>query len=193
MTTLDTSETNVASLYERAAAGTRRYLSSVKTDQWGDPTPCDDWDVRTLVNHLVGGAGGVKTTFEGAAPQSSAGVDLLGDDPLRSFDDAVAGAVGALSAPRALSKTLQTRVGETPATNFAFARMQEMLIHGWDLAVALGQDATLDEELVEAAYVRALENRARYRAGTAFGPAEITPSDEATTQSKLLGILGHKG
>ena len=67
-----------------------------------------------------------------------------------------------------------------------------MLVHGWDLAKAIGAETTLDAELMDVSYARALRNRDRLRAGgsTAWGGAEADAPDESNTQTKYLAILG---
>ena len=67
-----------------------------------------------------------------------------------------------------------------------------MLVHGWDLAVALGADTAMDSELVEMSYARAVRNRERLRTGgsTAWGESEADASEDADTQTRYLAILG---
>jgi hypothetical protein len=67
-----------------------------------------------------------------------------------------------------------------------------MLVHGWDLATAIGQDTTMDQELLDVSYARTQRNRERMRAGgsTAWGQGEAEVSDSAGLQARYLGILG---
>jgi len=46
---------DIAEVHAQALDATRVYVAGVREDQWSDSTPCEDWDVRTLVNHLVTG------------------------------------------------------------------------------------------------------------------------------------------
>ena len=89
MTTPHDTQPDTGALYEEAAAGTRRYIAGLRADQWDNATPCDDWNVRQVVNHIVGTARNAKNLLEGEEYLVSAGVDLLGDDPLGAFDRAV--------------------------------------------------------------------------------------------------------
>ncbi len=44
--------TDLKVLFRRAADGFGRHVHAIGDDQWHDPTPCTDWDVRVLVNHV---------------------------------------------------------------------------------------------------------------------------------------------
>ena len=189
MTTQTSPEADAPRLYEKAVTKTRAYVAAVRPDQWDSATPCTDWTVRQLVSHMVSSARNVKSVMDGNGPQNW-GANVLGDDPLAAFDDAKATAVAALQAPSAMDRIVTTRQGERPAVDYAIGQLQEMLVHGWDLAKATGQDTAMDAELVEVGYARALRNRDRLRSGTAWGEREAAVPDDADFQTKYLGILG---
>ena len=189
MTTQTDPGADAPRLYERAVTHTREYIAAVRPDQWDDATPCTEWNVRQLVNHMVSTTRNVKSIMEGNGPQNW-GDDVLGDDPLAAFDAARTQALTAVKALGAMARTVTTRQGERPAADYAIGQLQEMLVHGWDLAKATGQDTAMDPELVEVGYARAVRNRDRLRSGTAWGESEATVTDGADLQTKYLGILG---
>lgn len=119
----------------------------------------------------------VKSILEGNGPQNW-GDNVLGDDPLAAFDQARTDALAAVRAPGAMAHTVTTRQGERPAVDYAIGQLQEMLVHGWDLAKATGQDTAMDPELVEVGYARAL---APYGIGT--GCAAAPPGARARPPS----------
>jgi uncharacterized protein (TIGR03086 family) len=190
MTTQANAEANAPRYYLTATANTRRLLAAVDTDQWEASTPCSDWNVRQLVNHMVSGVLNVASIMKGDGPQNLG--EVLGDDALGAFDGACKAATQAFSGPGAMGKMVQTRRGEQMAGEYALGQVQEMLVHGWDLAVATGADTTMDSELLDVSYARALRNRDRLRTGgsTAWGDAEASASDGADTQTQYLAVLG---
>lgn len=189
MTTQTDPQADAPRLYEKAVTHTREYIAAVRPDQWDDATPCTEWNVRELVSHMVSTTRNVKSIMEGNGPQNWGG-NVLGDDPLAAFDEARTGALAAVKATGAMARTVTTRQGERPAADYAIGQLQEMLVHGWDLAKATGQDTAMDPVLVEAGYARALRNRERLRSGTAWGESEAAVADGADLQTKYLGILG---
>src|SRR5215210_5512399 len=130
-------------LYDRASTWA---LDRVKgaTDRLDDPTPCDKWDVRTLLNHMLdtqhyflGAARG-----EDASPPAPEPPDVLSEDPVADFETTQAQMLEVFGERGVIEKT-------GPALGIAFA---DQLLHGWDLAMATGQDAKMPAGLPEAAY-----------------------------------------
>jgi uncharacterized protein (TIGR03086 family) len=167
-------------LYERASTWTASRVAGA-TGKLDAPTPCDDWDVATLMNHMldteryfVGAARG-----EDASPPSPNPPGLLSEDPVADFHAAQDEILNAYRAPGVIEKT-------GPSLGIAFS---DQLLHGWDLARATGQDATMPEGLPEAAY-QMIHGRFTddQRAGV-FKPEVKVPVD-ASAQDKLLAYTG---
>jgi uncharacterized protein (TIGR03086 family) len=167
-------------------------VRAVGDDQWELPTPCSDWNVRQLVNHLVyenrwtvplmGGStiAEVGDRYEG---------DLLGDDPKGAWAESSADAVAAVQADGAMERTVDLSSGPTPASEYVSQLYADHLIHAWDLARAVGADERLDPELVDAcaAWFASMEDI--YRSIGAIGPrAETAPGADA--QTTLLAAFG---
>jgi uncharacterized protein (TIGR03086 family) len=190
MTTQADAEANAPMYYQKATANARRLVAGVNPDQWDGSTPCADWNVKQLVNHMVSGALNVASIMGGDGPQNLG--DVLGNDPIKAFDAACKTAFAAFSEPGAMGKMVQTRRGEQLAGDYALGQVQEALAHGWDLAVAIDADTAMDAELMDVSYARALRSRERLRTGgsTAWGKSEANPPENADTQTKYLAILG---
>ncbi len=78
-------------LYHRTVEAWADRVNAVDPGQWDDPTPCRDWTVRDLVNHVVGEDAWTVPLVEGktiADVGSTLDGDLLGDDPVRAALDA---------------------------------------------------------------------------------------------------------
>jgi uncharacterized protein (TIGR03086 family) len=182
---------DVRRLFRRAAADFGRRVHDVKHDQWSSPTPCTDWDVRALVNHLVYELRWTVPLFEGrtvAEVGRRFDGDLLGDDPVAAWDEAAREALAVVEAGGAMERTVHVSFGDIPGSEYTTQLFTDLLIHGWDLARGAGQDERLDPELV-AASARWFRNaESGYRAAGAIGPrVEVADGD---AQARLLGAFG---
>jgi uncharacterized protein (TIGR03086 family) len=184
--------TDQAELHRRAVAEFDARVQAVSDDQWVLQTPCSDWNVRQLVNHLVyenrwtaplmtgSTLAEVGDRFEG---------DLLGDRPKEAWDESAREAVAAVGADGALERRVHLSSGLSPAGEYVMQLFADHLIHAWDLATAIGADQRLDPELVDAcaAWFAAWEDR--YRRGGSIGPRPELPSG-ADPQARLLAAFG---
>jgi uncharacterized protein (TIGR03086 family) len=181
-------------LHDRALQATGRLVAAIEDDQWGDPTPCDDWDVRFLTNHVVSGNWWVEELAAGRTIEEVGDRldgDVLGDDPARAYDDSARAAAAAFRAPGAMERPMAVSYGPVPGEVYAGHRLIDVLIHGWDLAVATGQDRTLDPELVAACW-RVVEPQQELLAGSGAFGTNVTVPDDADLQTRLLAALGRE-
>jgi uncharacterized protein (TIGR03086 family) len=167
-------------LYGRASEWT---LSKVvgAVDKLDATTPCDEWDVRKLMNHMletqqyfVGAARG-----NDASPPSPHPPELLGDDPVADFEHARADTLNTFGEEGVIEQT-------GLSLGIAFS---DQLLHGWDLAQATGQDATMPEGLAEAAY-EVIHGRFTDEQRKGVFKPEVTVAPNASAQDKLLGYTG---
>ncbi|MER7846099.1 TIGR03086 family metal-binding protein [Kitasatospora sp. NPDC096077] len=175
---------------ERAAATTGVVIAGIGAEQWKLPTPCAEWDVTALVNHLVGGIGRYVGQLTGTDPGKAPGGDWLGDDPVAAYRAAAAADLAAWRRPGALDRTLAVAIGELPGEFAATVHLTELAVHGADLAVATGQENLLDPELLAGllAAIRELGVEP-YRVPGVFGPEALVPED-APVHLRLLAHLG---
>lgn len=116
-------------------------------DKWDASTPCTEWNVRELVNHMAGTTKAM--TASASRSQPGEGDDHLGDDPVGSFAAAAAGASAAWRADGALDGNVQIPF-EMPAAVALSINVLDLGTHVWDLATATGQDHGLSAEAVAA-------------------------------------------
>ncbi|MFI9379898.1 TIGR03086 family metal-binding protein [Kutzneria sp. NPDC052558] len=136
--------------YLTAAAGFEARLRAIGEQQWTDPTPCAEWNVRQLVNHVVTGdhLNVILLTDPEAAAEfrQTRDVDRLGDDPVKAFAESSRLCAEAFTAhPDA---ELAFPRGPITTDRAVDLRATDVLVHTWDLARAIGADETLDAELV---------------------------------------------
>jgi uncharacterized protein (TIGR03086 family) len=181
---------------ERALAVGRDTLARVQPGQYGDPTPCAAWDVRSLVNHLVGATYWFAEAVEsGVAPaEDQVLADFTADDPLAAFDAGAARAVAAFGAPGALGRVVHLPFGDMPASVFLALAVNDIFTHSWDVAKATGQPTDLAPDL--AAELLAIvkmavgpEFRGPEGSGAPFGP-EVPVSPSAPPADQLAAFLG---
>lgn len=184
--------TTIADWHTRALDGTGRIVAAIPADRWQAATPCPEWDVRGLVNHLVSGNCwaaelGAGATIEGVGDRLDG--DRLGAEPVAAYTASARAASDVFHRPAALDAPCAVSYGPVPGSVYAGHRFIDVLIHGWDLAIATGQDAMLDDDLVEACRQIAEPQAELLRASGAFGK-EVTAPPDATAQARLLALLG---
>src|SRR5262245_27044011 len=121
-------------LMSRADDGFVQRIALVRTDQWTAPTPCTEWDVRALVNHVVGAKHRYTMLLHGAATdevEATRAVDHLGDDPVASFAAAAAGLQAAFGEPGALARTAHHRTGERTGAQLLGMQVLDIAVHTW--------------------------------------------------------------
>lgn len=166
-------------LFDRASAWTSEKIRGA-----GDlsaKTACDEWDARTVVNHLIDGARFFERSAKGeqADMPSPTPPDLAGDDPVASYDRARQATLAAFREPGALEKA-------GPLVGIAFA---DHLIHGWDLATGTGQDTTMPDGLAEAAFEMLNGRLTEENRKGMFAP-EVPAPEGADVQQRLLAYVG---
>ena len=186
--------TDQVKLHAIAAEGFDRRVDAIRADQWNAPTPCSEWDVRTLVNHLVYEAQWAPDLFAGKTVEEVGDRyegDLLGDDPLRSWRDSNAAARSAIAESGALERTVHLSFGDVPGSEYLSQLTLDLAVHGWDLARAIGADETIDPALVASILPYVEANADMITGSGVFGDPVAVPND-ADDQTRLLALLGRK-
>jgi uncharacterized protein (TIGR03086 family) len=172
--------TDLLDLYGQANEWTVSKVAGA-TDKLSAPTPCDEWDVRNLMNHMLD----TQNYFMGAARGEDVSLpspdppDLLGPDPVADFERTRAEMLRTFGEAGMIEKT-------GPSLGIAFC---DQLIHGWDLARATGQAATMPAGLPEAAFEMINGRLTDDQRKGAFKP-EVPVGADASAQDRLLGYTG---
>ncbi len=190
--TTATQELTAVRLHARALALCDAVVVRIGADQWALPTPCQEWSVRDLVNHLCGEARWTVPLLAGLTVDEvgdSLSGDLLGDDPPAGWAAAVAAALDCARGPGVEEGIVHLSAGPVPAQEYLRQLTADYLIHTWDLAVALGADEGLDAELVAAVGGWFLSRQAAYRSAGAIG-APVPVGHDGDAQTRLLAMFG---
>ena len=179
-----------------ARAGFKQRLELVGTGDWARPTPCTEWDVRQLVNHVVGSDlrytdllnGGRAEDFIRRREEETGSAPVIGSDPVEDWARAGAALDTALRDRGAMELVVDYPRGPLRGRELLENRLVDITIHTWDLARAIDTDDTLDDPLVRRCLSsRIFKGRAR---GEAVARDVPGPLPGAALQHRLLRASG---
>ena len=176
---------------EQAIATTRGVLARVSKEQLSGETPCAQWKVSDLINHIVGGQYFFEAGAKGKPPAGSE-TDFSAGDFVAAFDESAKQCVAAFRADGVMEKTLTLPFGQMPGSAFCAIAATDTFTHGWDLAKATGQNTDLAPELAGQLLTGAkafISPGFRSPEGNPFGPECQAPAG-ASTADELAAFLG---
>ncbi len=190
----DGDRTDTIAAYTSACAFFGERLAAVTELDWERPTPCDDWDVGTLVAHVVTGESLVTRVLrDGGAWEGTVDRSVLGANPMAAWRGTALAALESASADGVLDALHPHAVGDLPGAVIVGFRVTENLVHGWDLAAACGTEVELPEALAARCldfWLPLVGTDGRIgAAGSSFGPP-VLPPDGAPAGVRLLALLG---
>lgn len=183
--------------HDASAGRMMELVGCVRPEQWSNSTPCSDWNVRTLVGHLIATMQAYCALLQGAPaaqvlPLFERQGEAGGADPVMACKAAVQSVRAAFAEPGALERIVHHPVGDVPGSRLLAMRTSENVIHSWDLATAIGVDPRLDERLVEVVYefqAPRAQSGALYATGYFSPPTKPLP-EGATRQELLIHLVG---
>jgi uncharacterized protein (TIGR03086 family) len=180
-------------LHHQAMDQTEIIVAAVTPDQLSLPTPCDDYDVRALLSHIIGGLNRIAVAGQGgdALAVSGQAGDVPGDGWVAAYRAAAAQAAAAWADDAKLDAMVELPWGKIPGRFAIAGYIQEILTHGWDLARATGQETERDPGLAQWSLANARrilppDNRGP---GIPFGPV-VEPPANAGPYTQLAAYLG---
>jgi uncharacterized protein (TIGR03086 family) len=180
--------------HRRTCSAFAEQVASIGDDAWHEPTPCDRWDVRDLVAHVVDEDRWTPPLLGGstiAEVGDRFDHDPLGADPgaaAAKVAEAARAAVSGLDDP---ATVVHLSFGDVPATEYLWQLTADHLVHGWDLARALGRPYEPDPGVVAACAAWFDRTEDDYRRAGAIGPAVAGAADDDTT-ARLMGRFGRR-
>jgi uncharacterized protein (TIGR03086 family) len=177
-----------------AADQAARVVAGTTPEQFGDKTPCAQWDVKELLNHLILWT---SYSFEHRARSEQVGPELTERDFTADADYAAAyraqldRALAAWAPAEVWDSEIDTGGGKTPAPQIAEMVLMEMVLHAWDLATATGQPYTISDEVAGTVAKAVGATAEMYRQYDGFA-AEVEAGPDATALDKALAESGRK-
>ena len=159
-------------------------VGNITPDQLDRPTPCRQFTVRGVLEHMIGGATAFAAAYRGETPTAPDFSDVLA-----GFGPALNELGGAVSAPGALDRKVTAPFGEVDGDTFARFICLDGLVHGWDLATATGQSYDPPAELVAAVDAFARQAIDPLRDGDTFA----TPVEPAAGASPIEQLAAYTG
>jgi uncharacterized protein (TIGR03086 family) len=187
---------DVIKLLEAGFEWTGERVAQVRPDQLDLRTPCDKWDVRGLLNHLLGAMDRIADTVEGKPrppgfdPDALAKIDRIGDDPLAAYRAGVDRALAVWHTEDVLDRSVEMPFGKAPASFAASISMTDAVVHGWDLSRAIGENADIPAELAGPMLEFAKNNIPDEIRGRAFAPP--VPITDGSPSDQLVAFLGRQ-
>lgn len=169
-------------------------VAAVGAGDWSKPTPCSDWTVADLVDHvideqlwfppLLGGhdLAAAERIVEGAKESS-------GGDRAANWLSAAIGSRQATADPDVLGRTVSLSRGPTPAEQYVMEMYFDLVVHAWDLGRAIGFAQPIPDELAGPVYDLARHMAADLAGSGMFHPPVGVP-DDAPAMDKLAGLTG---
>ncbi|GLZ08061.1 TIGR03086 family protein [Actinomadura sp. NBRC 104412] len=171
-----------------------RIVRGVPSDLLDAPTPCSDWNVRALINHMIlwAGPGATAARKQPPAEPVDEGRDLTGDGAWADrYAERARAMAEAWADPAAWEGTTSLTGGPDgmPASFIGWMMTGECVLHGWDLAVSTGQETALPGDLVAALYERTVPTAEMGREYKVYAE-ELKVPESAPTLDRLLGLTG---
>jgi len=179
---------------QRACAATEPIVERLSPADYGKTTPCTEWDVRDLVNHLLGtlelGRALLSDTppAVAVAPGEVPADDLAGDDPAKAYRVGVDSLLAAAGGD-AFTRVHATPLGDMPGVVLGGFTALDIFVHGWDLARATGQPTALGDDLAEEILGFAHQAVTAETRAPRIGP-EVPAPDGASATERLVAYLG---
>lgn len=184
-----------AATMQRVIELTGSVVDRIEPEQLDDPSPCEAWTVRDVLNHVTAGAEMFAICVrDGEVSDAQLGEimmgDRLGDDYKASFRRATDDANAAFALPGAMDRIVKLPFGEMPAGMAVNIAIFDVTTHAWDLAKATGQSTDLDPETVTIAYqVAQTMLTDDWRNAGMFGPS-VAVADDAPVADRLAALAG---
>lgn len=179
--------------YQRALLATGHIVAGVRPEQLGNRTPCADWDVRLLLNHIIGGNYMFAELARGGRVDATGEMeDYTRPSPGTHYLESAEAVMAAWAEPGAMDRRVHMPFGDVPASAAVCIHFLDIVVHGWDLARATDQDATIAPDLAaEALDISSDLLSPELRDAGVFGP-EVPALADDPLHHRLVAFMGRR-
>ncbi|NYH53046.1 uncharacterized protein (TIGR03086 family) [Nocardiopsis arvandica] len=179
---------DVCARYARLSEDFAATVAAVPADRWASTSPCEGWDARDVVRHVVD----TQDMFLGLVGREPGRVPSVDEDPRAAWDAARAAVQADLDDPDRANTEFDGFFGRTTFAEAVDRFLNfDLVVHRWDLARATGQDERLDPDDVRWAHGATAAFGPHMRAEGVCGP-ELTPPEGADAQTRFLAFVGRR-
>lgn len=193
MLTEETPDAAWLRIHQLAAVEVDYRIRQILPEYWDASTPCDEWDVYDLVAHCVVENMRASLILEGASFEDVMSVvpEVVVEDPEMAWEVSWRNVVAAFAQTDLEG---QVELGAQTISTIEFLRIRacDLAVHAWDLAVGLGVDDRIDDEVVAAALLWARDRRDQMAQMPELFDPPKTSSSDADDQTQLLEIFGRE-
>ena len=171
-----------------------RTLRQVGDDQWALPTPCTEWTVYQVTNHVLGAGAYFMALMEGASKEDALGLlgqDYLQPDPISAFNAQRPQLRATFSAPGAAERIGHHVIADMTGAQLLRGCVSETAVHTWDIINATGIDEPLDPQLAEVS-LSILEHLAPIFAANGFTEPSVEIDPGAPVQARMAALAGRR-
>jgi uncharacterized protein (TIGR03086 family) len=186
-------------MFQKAQQAFTERVHAVREDQWSASTPCEDWAVSDLVQHLIDEQLWAAPLLHGQDLESAGKVvegtrrlpveGGVGANLAEQWDEAITASADAVIEPGALGRTVALSRGQTPVPEYLIELISDLTVHAWDLGTAIGYPDPLPEEL--AAFVYETMKDVDLSGSGMFKPP-VDVSEDAPIVDKLVAAAGRQ-
>ncbi|SRR6266536_2870985 len=186
--------TDLLALFHTGLAEFGARAHRVTDDQWASPTPCSEWDVATLVDHVVDEHLWLPPLMSGHNLDAAGKIvesekHNLAASRADAWDAAALASGRAVDEPGALDREVALSRGPSPATDYIGEMIFDLTLHGWDLGRAIGIRDPLPDELVQ--FALPIAESFSGSPSSYFAPPVDPPAD-ATAEERLVAVTGRQ-
>jgi uncharacterized protein (TIGR03086 family) len=178
-------------LFAKAVEQAAACIRQVRPAQLGNPTPCTEWDLHALINHMVYELLWVPEIVRGktiAEVGSKYDGDVLRSDAAASWNHAADDALVA-DKQADLEATAHLSYGDVPVRDYVMEVATDMVIHGWDAGQGMSCTVLFNPAVAETIYETSLPKKVSMRTSGQFGMPHDAPAG-SDLQTKLLALFG---